>query len=179
VRRHFGLPWIILCALGGLALGGVALGLLQAPASADLAVHNAVGETLAAPTFVAVSSSSQTRAVTRLDFRAPAHLVLTSSATTGPKKLVLNGTAATRVLQPISALSTVNGFTNQRGLYTAPLVNPALTREGASAGVALTVKNGYLTSVLEKITINSSQGNGTLTGSVRFLRIGNWTLPSG
>ncbi len=178
MRRHSPAPVLILCALIGLTVGAAVLGFLQAPSSADLAVHNAVGETLAASGFTAVSTSTQTTSRTTIVYTAPSKVFLSASAPgSATRSVVLSGPAAVRVLNPISSIANVNGFTKTNGVYHAPLNNPTFAREGAFENIVVTIANGHLHTVVEAITINSAQGRGTLSGTLRFLQVGGSTLP--
>jgi len=169
---------VLLCALVGLTIGAAVLGFAQAPSSADLAAHNAVGETMAASGFTALSSTSQTKATTTLAFTAPARVVLSGASGGVHRRLVLNGQKALRVLNPISSLTTVNGFTVDNGVYKAALPNPTLTQENASEQVLLTISNGYLNTLIEQVTLNNAGDEGTISGTLKFLEVAGTPVPT-
>jgi hypothetical protein len=174
-------PVLILCALIGLTVGAAVLGFLQAPSSADLAVHNAVGETVAT-NFSAVSSSSQTKNVTTIVFTPPSRVKLAAAPALGKpptRTVVVQGAEGTRELGPITSIGTITGFTKVNGVYKAPVTNPTLSAEGASEQVSITLANGYLNRVTERLTIESTTAQGALSGTLKFLEVGGIKQPIG
>jgi hypothetical protein len=105
-------PLLVLAIVGVLTVGAVVLGLEQAPATADLLVHNAAGELIAAPSFTAQETVGPKEYV-RLDYTAPDHFS-ESLITSGRVEKMIR----LKATQVPNALATF-GLVGVKGLFKA------------------------------------------------------------
>lgn len=182
------LPWLLLGLLSVLAVGALVLGLVEAPAAADLAVHNATGETLSASSFSADISAlagpagapAAARFLGRIDYTAPDTVRVSHIAgrTTGPAAITLTGPRARNYLGPLTALRRFSDFRRVGATFTASLpvarfVPPLEARlVHGTYRVAITVGGNRVTAVTEQVLLITPSGTTRQTVRYVFLEIG-------
>jgi hypothetical protein len=176
-----------LCLLIGLAVGAAVLGLRQAPPAADLALHNAAGETLAAPSLKAVYTSASKSEVVGVQFQAPSQAtetLLRGGPAGAPDEVAhISGARALESLSPISALLKVSGFVSNGPTFVgsepiSSLITAAEARQvSGSIRYTVTVKSGYVVKVVEREVVTTPEGSESGGGTYQLLRIGNWPVP--
>ncbi len=182
------LPWSILGLLSVLAVGALVLGLVEAPAAGDLAVHNAAGENLAAGSFSAQISALEgtagaptaVRFLGRIDYTAPDIVRISHIAgrTAGPPVVVLTGTRARDYLGPLIALRRFSNFHRLGATFTAslpvarfvPPVEAGLVH--GTYRVAVTVGGNRVTAFTERVLLITPSGTTRQTIRYFFLEIG-------
>ncbi len=189
MRRDSGAPILILCLLVGLAVGAAVLGLRQAPPGADLAVHNAAGETLAAPSLSAVYTSASGSEVVGVAYRAPAQAVetLIKGGPIGTPHQVahVTGKKALGALGPVDQLLKVDGFISHGSTYVgsepvSSLVTATEARQvSGSIRFAVTVHGGYVVKVVEREIVTTPAGSETGGGTYRIDSIAGQRVTSG
>ncbi len=182
MRRSSVVPGLILGLLSVLSAGAVALGLLLAPATADLTVHNGAGETLLAPSVTAYYTVSSPRATYRIKYTAPDRLTETLLSR-GPgsrplRSVSLRGSQASRALQPFDQLQRITGFTPVGAGFvarqSASTLVPADERTQVSGTVsyAATLHSGYVVGVTESYRVTTPSGVERGTDHYRITRLG-------
>lgn len=163
------MPTLALGLLTVLAAGAVALGLLFAPATPDLVVHNGAGETLLAPSLTAFYSSVRpTKETVRIEYRAPDHLTETLLAA-GPgsrpvRSRILTGSSAVKALQPFDQLQQITGFTPVGSGFVAHRSASTLVPASESLQVSgtvtydATVSGGSLVGITESYHVTTPIG---------------------
>jgi hypothetical protein len=175
--------------LVGLAVGAAVLGLRQAPPGADLAVHNAAGETLAAPSLSAVYTSASGSEVVGVAYRAPAQAVetLIKGGPIGTPHQVahVTGKKALGALGPVDQLLKVDGFISHGSTYVgsepvSSLVTATEARQvSGSIRFAVTVHGGYVVKVVEREIVTTPAGSETGGGTYRIDSIAGQRVTSG
>lgn len=168
------LPFLILGVLSLLAVGGLVLGLALAPAAADLAVHNATGETLAADSFTADLTASQSTLASpaslhfsgRLEYSKPdtVRIVRLGPAGGGPSSVTFTGPRAANYLSALTDLRRFSAFHQRGATYTAslpvsrfvPAVEARLVH--GSYRVAVTVGGNQVTALAEQVVLVTPSG---------------------
>ncbi|MHB8317680.1 MAG: hypothetical protein ACYDEP_00400 [Acidimicrobiales bacterium] len=184
--RRSGIPLSLLGLLVLLAIGASALALSEAPRSADLAVHNAVGETLSASSFRAVTSTHATTngqsyaQGERISYNSPSKVVVSVSTSTSPHgvRIVLTHAQESTFFSHFRQLSTTKGWVSHGRYFT--IVQPASSLVPQSAaklvsGSVVTdvyVTDGYLTSVVQHIDATEGGQTSVQIGRFDFLEIG-------
>jgi hypothetical protein len=189
MRRDSGLPWIILCLLIGLTVGMAVLGFTEAPAPADLAVHNGAGETVTASSFTAIYSSNSPAETIRIEVRPPDQVteaLLRGGPTGTPvRSVTVKGSSSVKkVLNPFSQLLKIAGFSERGSSYVA--TKPASTLVPAdeasdfsgSIHYTATVSNGYLVDLVERYLVITPVGRQSGTYRYQITRIGGWNVPA-
>ena len=173
------MPMLVLALLGVLSIGAVATGLVLAPSTPDLVVHNGLGETSLAPSFTYYVRSSAAPAETvRVSFTAPDRLTesLFRGRVTGrPVRTVsAKGTYARQAaLKPFNELQNVEGFSASGPNFVATrsassLVSPnEASQVSGSVHYTATVNSGYLVRLVAQY--HYSTPGGTETGTDRLL----------
>lgn len=163
------MPTLVLGLLTVLAAGAVALGLLLAPATPDLTVHNGAGETLLAPSLTAYYSSvSPSRETVRVQYQAPDRMTETLLAA-GPgsrplRSRTITGSQAAKILQPFDQLLKITGFTPAGGRFVgqqpASTLVPAAEASQVSGIVRydVQVSGGYVVDVTESYRVTTPAG---------------------
>jgi hypothetical protein len=168
MRRSSIVPALILGLLTVLTAGAVALGLLLAPATSDLTVHNGAGETLLASSVTAYYSLSSPRTTYRIEYTAPDRLTETLLAG-GPgskpvRSVSIKGSQASRALQPFQQLQRITGFNPAGARFvakqSASTLVPANERTEVSGTVAYSagLTSGYVVSVTESYDVTTPSG---------------------
>lgn len=181
------MPWLLLALLSVLTAGGLLLGLVEAPAAADLAVHNAAGETATAGSFsaslVAVARSVGAPAVVRfagqVDYRAPDTVQISHIQGQGvaPAVLTLTGARATAYLDPLALLDRFSAFRRHGATFTASLpvarLIPAIEARQVSGSyrVAVVVGGDRVTALTERVLLVTPAGTTLQTLRYVFHRI--------
>ncbi|MHB8219712.1 MAG: hypothetical protein ACYDHU_05235 [Acidimicrobiales bacterium] len=189
MRRSSGVPILVLCLLIGLSAGAAVLGLRQAPPAADLALHNAAGETLAAASLSAVYKSASGSEVVGVKYRAP-DLVTETLVKGGPlgappEVAHITGAKALGALSPVSQLLKINGFSSRGSTYVgsepiSSLITAAEARlVSGSIRYTVTVDGGYVIKVVEHEVVTTPGGSQSGGGTYRIGRIGNQRVPFG
>jgi len=182
-------PILVLCLLIGLAAGAAVLGLRQAPPAADLALHNAAGETLAASTLSAVYTSASGSEVVGVQYRAPdrATETLVKGGPAGvPLRVAhITGAKAVDALSPVSQLLKVHGFTSHGPTFVgsepiASLITATEARQvSGSIRYTVTVDGGYVVKVVEHEVVTTPGGSESGGGTYRIGRINGQRVPFG
>lgn len=182
MRRSSIVPALLLGLLTVLTAGAIALGLLLAPATPDLTVHNGAGETLLASSVTAYYSLSSPRATYRIEYTAPDRLTETLLAG-GPgsrpvRSVSIKGSQASRALQPFDQLQRITGFTPAGAGFvakqSASTLVPVSERTEVSGTVSYTaaVHSGYVVSVIESYHVTTPSGVEQGTDHYRVTHIG-------
>ncbi|MHB1584443.1 MAG: hypothetical protein ACYCU7_00965 [Acidimicrobiales bacterium] len=168
------LPFLLLGALSLLAAGGLVLGLVEAPAAAELAVHNATGETLAAGSFTADLTASQSTLASpaslhfsgRLEYSKPdtVRIVRLGPAVAGPSSVTFTGARAAGYLSALTDLGRFSHFRQHGPTYTAslpvsrfvPAVEARLVH--GSYQVAVTIGGNRVTALAERVVLITPTG---------------------
>jgi len=178
MRRDTGSPWLALVVLGALAVGAAILGLSQAPSSADLAARNAVGETLLAPNFTAVQTSTASPIVVRVSYKAPDTLRVVESYRNQHRATTLTGPAVQAQLATVARLEK-STFTKHGSVYVTEETAQGATGARAAVLIVLTLDSGKMVRVDQHVTVTSAGATQTSSALLRFLKIGDWTVPAG
>lgn len=191
MRRNSIVPTLVLGLLTVLAGGAVALGLLLAPATPDLAVHNGAGETLLAPSVTAYYSSTAPQATVRIVYTAPDHLT-ESLLARGPgsrpvRSITIKGPRAVKALQPFQQLQTITGFTAKGARFVAVQQAATLVPANEAGQISGTVAysaaldGGYLVDVLDRFRVTTPNGTQRGVDHYRVTSIGGQpvSLPRG
>jgi hypothetical protein len=191
MRRNSIVPTLVLGLLTVLAAGAVALGLLLAPATPNLAVHNGAGETLLAPSLTAYYSSSEPRATVRIVYTAPDRLT-ESLLAHGPgsrpvRSVTIKGSRAVKALQPFEQLQQITGFTARGARFVAVQQASALVPADEASQISGSVvysaalSGGYLVDVLDRFRVTTPSGTERGTDHYRVTSIGGQpvTAPRG
>lgn len=189
MRRTSPLAWLVLGVLGILTAGAVALGLLEAPASAALAVRNAAGETAMASRLAATFSTrvsgassaigaSNETAAGHFTYTAPDRLTVTgrtfapgglsSPATTNH----LKGAAAQQALQPLRLVQHINNFHKQGSAYIGSANISSGGRALGTLVATVRVNNGFVVLLDTDYRLMTSAGLATERATYRFHEIG-------
>jgi hypothetical protein len=182
MRRSSIVPALVLGLLTVLTAGAVALGLLLAPATPDLTVHNGAGETLLAPSLTAYYGLSSPRATFRIVYQAPDQLTETLLAA-GPgsrpvRSVTVKGSQAAKGLQPFDQLQRITGFTPVGSRFVAhqrasTLVAPSEATEVSGTVVyTATVSGGYVVGLTESFRVTTPSGVESGVDHYRIVRIG-------
>jgi hypothetical protein len=185
--RRF-LPFMILGTLSLLAAGGLVLGLVEAPAAAELAVHNATGETLAAGSFTAdlteslntVASPASLHFSGRMEYSKPdtVRIVRLGPAVAGPSSATFTGAQAASFLSALTDLGRFSHFRQHGPTYTASLpvsrLVPAVEARlvHGSSQVAVTIGGNRVTALVEQVVLITPSGTSRETLRYVFRRIG-------
>ena len=182
MRRSSIVPTLILGLLTVLSAGAVVLGLLLAPATPDLTVHNGAGETILAPSVTAYYSLSSPKTTYRIEYTAPDRLtetLLSGGPGSKPVRSVsIKGSQASRALQPFLQLQRITGFTPIGARFvarqSASTLVPASERTEVSGTVAYAaaVTNGYVVGVTESYHVTTPSGLERGTDHYRVTSIG-------
>lgn len=188
------IPFLVLGVVGVLAAGALVLGALQAPAGADLQVHNAAQSTLGASSFSAqlsVAESSNTsptvHASGHLEYIAPDTVRLTGvHGGSGPRSATLSGADARNYLTPLSDLALFSGFHQRGSVFTASLPMTAFVPADeahlvrGSYRVAVSVAGQDLSALTSRVLLITPTGTSRETARYVFERIdGQSVTPSG
>jgi len=178
MRRDTGLPWLLLVVLGALAVGAAILGLSQAPSSADLAARNAVGETLLAPNFTAVQTSTASPIVVRVSYSAPDTLRVVESYQNQHRATTITGPSVQAQLATLARLEHET-FTKHGSVYVTEESARSSTGAKAAEVILLTVDGGKMVRVDQHVTVTSAGATQNSSALLRFLKIGDWTVHAG
>jgi hypothetical protein len=178
MQRDTGLPWLFLVVLGALAVSAAILGLNQAPSSADLAARNAVGETLLAPSFTAVQTSTASPIVVRVSYSAPDTLRVLETYQNQHRATTVTGQGVQAQLATLARLEH-DSFTKHGSVYVTEESAQSPTGAKAVELVLLTVDSGKMVRVDQHVTVTSSGSTQNSSALLRFLKIGDWTVPAG
>jgi hypothetical protein len=165
----------VLGLLTVLAAGAVVLGLSEAPATADLLVHNGAVATVGASSLTAVYQDGTTGRYVRVEYRSPdqtTEYLLKDGPNSAPVQTQhVPASEAKSVLNPFSQLELVTGFKAQGPDFVAvssatPFLPPAERQavKGTIRFVA-SVATGFLVHVVESyhLTIRTTTPTGTRT----------------
>lgn len=186
------IPLSLLSLLVVLAVGASVLALSEAPGSTDVLVRNAVNETLAAPSFRAITTTqatlngqSQTQ-IEHISYTSPSQVVVVVSTTASSHgvRVVLTHSQETAFLANFEKLTTTKGWATHGSYYG--LVRPASSLVPPSAaklvsGTVVTqlyVTNGYLTSIVERIHVTEGGQTSNQFGRFTFVEIGGHRISS-
>lgn len=182
MRRSSIVPALVLGLLTVLSAGAVALGLLLAPATPDLTVHNGAGETLLTTSLAAYYSLSSPRATFHIVYRAPDRLtetLLAAGAGSRPlRSVTVKGSQAAKGLQPFDQLQRITGFTPVGSAFVArqpasSLVPPSeATQVSGTVVYAATVSGGYVVGLTESFRVTTPSGVESGVDHYRVVRIG-------
>lgn len=170
--------------LGLLVAGGAVLGVAEAPAGADLAVHDGATQTLGASRVDGSYTTSQYQGlVLSFDFQAPDHALEVARGPGGQVegRRQLAGAAASGLLGPVRRLLGIGNFSSQGAYFASTLPASVLVAPATRARVSGTyrtlveVKTGYVVAVLLKI--DAVEGSQHLAESLDYhlTRVGGWT----
>jgi len=168
----------VLAVVFGLAVAAAILGLSQSPPSADLAAHNAVGETLLAPNFTAVQTSTASPVVVRVIYTAPDTLRVIESYHNQRRAATITGSSVQGQLKTLADLQN-QSFTKHGSVYVTEMRAQTSTGTRAAELVLLTVDNGYMVRVQQHVSVTSVAGTQNTSALLRFLKIGDWTVHAG
>jgi len=178
---------LVLSLLAVLAIGALVLGLSEAPATADLTVHNGAGETLGSASVGALYSSSSPVETVRVDLLGPDLLketLLRGGASGVPEKtLTIKGSRSQEVLEPFSALLKITGFSPHGSTYVATesastLVPPdEASQVTGSIRYTATVSGGYLVDLVEHYTVTTPGGPEAGTYHYQITDLGGQRIP--
>jgi len=185
--RRIPIAFLLVGLLGLLAAGGAVLGAFEAPAGADLAVHDGANQTLLADHVEGDYTSSQYAGlVISFDFVAPDHA---SEVATGPNGQAeghrrLNGAAASGLLDPVRRLLSLGNFSTRGDYYdsTEPasvlFAKPTRPHVTGTFRTLVQVETGYVVAVV--LQVQAKDGTRQVAQSVdyRLLRVGTWTRSS-
>lgn len=167
------MPKLVLGVLTLLAAGAIVLGLVLAPTTADLTVHNGAGEILLAPSLTAYYRSVNPPETLRIAYTAPDRLEETLlSAGPGSKPVrsrTIKGSRAAAALKPFDQLLTITGFSpvGSHFVAVAPFATfvPSSEAQLVSGSVTFvtTVRGGYTVGVTERSRVKTP--NGTQRGT--------------
>lgn len=192
VRRNH-LPHLVMGLFTLLVAGAIALGLVLAPSTPDLVVHNGAGEVqLAGSAHIVSTSIATTKAseTIRILSRDKVVVTLVRQTTNGTTRTTQTGgpEAVQSLLKPFRTLQAISGY-RQVGhsnvfVARAPLsvlLSPAqATSVDPSSTVTATaqVVNGYVVYLREVLNINT-RGAGTFRegGDYHVLEINGWAVP--
>jgi hypothetical protein len=184
MRSDQRLPMLILTLLGVLSLGAAATGLVLAPATGDLTVHNGSGETILAPSFTYyVHSSAAQDETIRVSYTAPDRVtesLFRGSVTGRPVRTVsASGSYARQAaLRPLNEVQNVTGFTPSGPSFVATrsassLVSPAEANQvSGSVRYTATVTGGYLVGLIAQYHYSTPAGAESGTERLRVTSIG-------
>lgn len=185
------LPLLVLGLLTILAAGAVVLGLLQAPPTADLTVHNALGETTQASSLVYyVTATTAPGEVARIAYRSSPATATETLFTGGAhgravrRKTVTGPLARRDALQSLTKIESVTGFSPVGPAFVATqsastLVSPAERHEvSGSLGYTATVRGGYLVGLVARFHIVTPDGTQTGTDRLRVTNVGGQPVSS-
>jgi len=182
VKRYSRLPVLVLSLLTVLALGALVLGLSEAPATADLTVHNGAGETANSTSVSALYSSSSPVETVRVDLLRPDLLKETllkgNTAGVPEKTLTIKGSRSQQVMEPFSALLKITGFSAHGSTYVATEPASALVPPDEASQVTgsirytATVSGGYLVDLVEHYTVTTPGGPEAGTYHYRITDLG-------
>lgn len=189
MRRDSWAPFLILALLVGLAAGGAALGLSQAPPGADLAVHNGAGETVAASRITAYYTPRTAPELIRIDYSSTGQstetLVRGGPPGRPPEVRHVPAAQAKQLLTPVSQLLDVKGFTRVGSAYhgsqpVATLLHTAREAAVISGTVRYkaTVINGYVVDVTQSASLRTPRGTATEGGHYHITEISGWKVPA-
>jgi len=171
MHRFTPLPWLVLALLTVLAFGAIALGLGQAPPTADLAVHNGAGEIVNLSSFTALYTSEPQGELIRAELSSSgvAKESLLSSKGTVIRSVSVSGAKAKEIFQPFSQILNVNGFAPRGGAFVSverasSLVPPRQAHDVSGlVRYRAIVRSGYLVDLTETFRVTTLAGtdNGT------------------
>jgi hypothetical protein len=181
--RRFPLAFVLVGVLALLAAGGALLGAFEAPTGADVAVHDAATDTLAASPLDGHYTASYLGAdVVRFEFVAPDHATEVAGGPRGAVKArrSVSGSTATGILEPVHVLLTISGFiahgSTYQGTKTLRDLVPASERAGVSGVYRTTVEvaDGYVVGVDVDIAATEEGRRISERVSYHLTRIGSW-----
>lgn len=161
-------PLLLLAILSVLALGAAATAVVQSPRAADLTIHNAAGELVAASEFqvtivtqsTAPGSQKSPPVTETALYRSPAHVTVSlSSAGKRGANQVLTPAQAAAFLSSITTVTARNGWTSSGEHFAnhEPVTSlvPAKDTSLVSGAVNLDaiVRGGYLVQLVENIDV--------------------------
>lgn len=182
--RRFPFAFLLVGVLGLLAAGGAVLGAFQAPAGADLAVHNGAAQTLSAERVVGKYTNSQYNGlVISFDFSAPDRVRETATGADGQVQgqRTLGGAQATGILGPVKSLLELGGFSTSGRYFdrTSPasVLFPKATRAKITGTyeTLVQVETGFVVSVLLRVDAKEGTHHLVQTFDYRLSRVDAWT----
>ena len=173
------MPHLILALLTVGAIGAAVLGLVLAPKTADLTVHNGAGETVLAPSVTALFSSDSPAERVRVVFTSPDRVteILLGPNGKAVKSVSAQGNEALRALQPFQQIQKVTGWkaSGSRFVASTPASSLVPAAEAPEVRGTITysaaVSNGYLVDVLERYQVATPAGTEKGTDRYQVLRI--------
>lgn len=180
MQRNTGLPWLVLTAVGALGVAAALLGFSMAPTSANLAAHNGIGETVAAPSFHALQANSQSPIKVTVSYTAPDRLTITQSLQGRTQVQHVHGPQVQSSLENLATLETHSFAKGPSGSGGATYVSKssAVNSQGILVHelVTVTVQNGYMVGLGQQLSANTPTGPQQQSAMLRFLKIGDWTV---
>lgn len=173
---------MVLGLLGILTAGAIALGLVLAPGTASLLVHNAGGVLATAPSFTADVSSGSEPYHLRYDYTAPDHMVESLVLANGhvERSVTLSSTEIKNRLAGFS-LVTVKDFSAKGAGFVAtePVVDlyPPADRpliRGGTARWVVTIRTGVIAEEKESVNVLLKKSSAPKTNSadVKIISVG-------
>lgn len=176
MHRFTPLPWLTLALLTVLAVGAIALGLKEAPPTADLAVHNGAGEIMNLTSFTAVYTSEPQRETIRAELSPSGVARESLLAPNGSviRSVTAKGARAREIFQPFSQILDVDGFVPRgTGFVAVELASSLVPRREAHdvSGIVrykAVLRGGYLVDLTETFHVTTLAGtdHGTYKYSV-------------
>ncbi len=187
MRRRSPVPALVLAALTVLAVGAAVLGLVQAPPTPDLTVHNGAGEIGYASSLTYLESvSTNSREVIRVTFQAPDRI--TETVLLDGRRVrsttVASPSARTRALAPFTFVGRLSRFSARDSSFVAtrPVKSlfPASERSRVSGTVTYSarVSGGYLVAVVVHYRYTAPGGSSTGSERVRVTSINGQPAPA-
>lgn len=181
--RRIPLAFVLLGILSLLSAGAVALGVWQAPTSADLAVHNGAGETLSASRVKGhYTSTSLQGIVISFAYVAPDKATEVAKDRTGKVRgrRSVNGVSALSVLQPVRQLLGITNFVQKGGDFVSTEPASSLVPLAQRAQVSgtyrttVTLAGQYVVRVM--LDLSAVDQGQRISQSVRYdlTRVGGW-----
>lgn len=181
--RRIPLAFAIVGLLGLLTGGAAVVGALQAPTGADVTVHNAASQTLAADRVTGRYQASYLRgAVISFDYTAPDTATEEAKSSSGTVKgpRSVHGRQATSVLDPVRQLLSDSHFSEHGSVYVsakpAATLVPASQRAIVTGDLVTTVRteNGYVVGVV--LVLSATEGPQRVSERVDYqlTRVGPW-----
>jgi len=134
-----------------------------------------VGETLLAPNFTAVQTSTTTPIVVRVTYVAPDTLRIVESYQNQHRASTVTGPGVQGQLASLTRLED-QSFTKHGSVYEAEQKALSATGTRADALLQLTVDDGRMVRVAQQVTITSATGARPRARCCRSSRIGDWTV---
>ncbi|HEX3947787.1 MAG TPA: hypothetical protein VHW47_08775 [Acidimicrobiales bacterium] len=190
MQRRSPVPHLILGIMTLLAAGAVVLGLVLAPTTTDLTVHNGAGQTLLASQVTALYTRTASNAVVRIQYVAPDFgretLISGGPAKVARRSVTYHGQQAQALLGPVTEVLQIGSFTKvgHQSVYvgTEPAAKLVPVSEASlvsgSLRATVTVTNGYVVKVIEKVNLTTPGGSTKEGIHYNITRVDNWKVPT-